>query len=91
MNLRYKNITDHVFPLTMDKISNFAQFGTGRYKRLTMLKMDFVIDILSLGFDVFFMDTDIGFFEDPIPSIYQGCDVMFQNNFGNGGSNHLYG
>jgi len=47
--------------------ANPSFFGSGTFKSKTRKKLEFVVRLLRLGYDVILSDLDIVFFKDPIP------------------------
>jgi hypothetical protein len=56
-------------------------FRTPEYNKITYLKIKAVLEILMLGYDVLFSDTDIAYLRDPIPNLlFKNVDLITSFN-----------
>ncbi|EGD73448.1 hypothetical protein PTSG_05152 [Salpingoeca rosetta] len=61
--------------------SRDLEYGSDAFKKVTKLKSQVVLQILQMGYDVTWTDTDIVWFEDPIPKLMaMESDFVVQSN-----------
>eukprot|EP00055_Hartaetosiga_balthica_P011981 m.56418 g.56418 ORF g.56418 m.56418 type:complete len:724 (-) comp7798_c0_seq3:3104-5275(-) len=75
-------------PIFLYKNDEFAhlssrdlEYGSNAFKKVTKLKSRVVLDILKLGYDVTWTDTDITWFKNPLPELLNmESDFVVQSN-----------
>eukprot|EP00056_Hartaetosiga_gracilis_P003090 m.59689 g.59689 ORF g.59689 m.59689 type:complete len:737 (-) comp11328_c0_seq1:26-2236(-) len=75
-------------PIFLYKNDEFAhmsardlEYGSSAFKKVTKLKSRVVLDILELGYDVTWTDTDITWFKNPLPDLLSmESDFVVQSN-----------
>lgn len=67
-----------------------AGFGSNLFKTVTYRKIRAVYELLELGYDVVFTDTDIAYLNDPMPYLlFQNVDLVHSyNGMCNNGSSY---
>ena len=60
---------------------SFATFRSPQFNVITHAKTSYTHAILSLGYDVIFIDLDIALVRDPLPYLFwEGVDYVFTHN-----------
>lgn len=66
---------------TIGITNNSTKFRDPHFNLITNLKVEIVHDILSLGYDVIFADTDVAIIKDPVPYlIFDNVDYVHSVN-----------
>ena len=60
----------------------FANQESGLFKRKMRMKLKIILDVMSYGYDVLYMDSDVILFKDPFPYLYSiiGYDLIAQRD-----------
>ena len=79
--MKQMNVTS-IFYSGIDKVEEqYAEFRTKQFNIITNRKMDAVLRILELGYDVVFSDVDVVVIRDPMPFFsLSEVDYMHSHN-----------
>ncbi|CAA7014821.1 unnamed protein product [Microthlaspi erraticum] len=69
-----------------DKLSRANNFMTSGYLKLIWRRMNFLKDVLDLGYDFIFTDADILWFRDPFPRFFPDIDFQIACDYYKGNS-----
>ena len=77
-----------VFPASIGKdtkfTSSFANQASAEFKRKVRWKIQFILDALSYGYKVLYVDSDVILLKNPFPVLksYEGYDLIAQKDGG---------
>lgn len=79
--IRRNTTMDAIYMATADVTESSVEFRSKQFNLITARKKEAVHDVLDLGFDVLFTDTDVALLRDPFPYLlYKHVDYVHSLN-----------